>query len=204
MITFSAKDLCTRSCMQIKMLAEHPERKSPPSAMVYYGEAFQKAVARTIPNIIGEEMRGKYTNDRLGITINFSNDIVCNDKIIEVKSVNGKYEDWYLQSSILQCAFYKSMMLLGARHLETASFYVNLGNERVQTEIDPSRNIRYILIFGEEKYEIFVSNPYQIVGFFENKAVCSTDWTSAKRWDEMYKHREFECLAQYINYKSVF
>ena len=183
---------------------EHPEKRPQPSAMVSYGEKFQKAVSNTIHNIIGEEMRGKYVNNELGITINFSNDIVCDDKIIEVKSVCGEYPDWYLHSAILQCAFYKSMMLLGARHLETASFYVNLGNERVQTDINPARGIRYILIFGEEKYEIFVSDPYQIVGFFENKAVNCMDWSSAKRWDEMYKHREFECLAQYSNYKNVF
>jgi len=203
MNTFSAKDLCTRSCMQIKMLTEHPEMRPQPSAMVSYGEKFQKAVADTIPNIIGEEMRGKYVNAAHAITINFSNDIVCADKIIEVKSVTGKYEPWYLQYSILQCAFYKSMMLLGARRLETASFYVNLGNPRVETDVN-LRSIRYILIFGEEKYEIFVSDPYQIVGFFEHKAYCSLDWNTAKQWDEQYKHREYECLKEFINYKMVF
>ena len=192
------------SCMQIKMYAEHPERRPQPSAMVEYGEKFQRAVANTIPNIIGEEMRGKYVNNELGITINFSNDIVCTDKIIEVKSVHGKYEPWYLQSSILQCAFYKSMMLLGAWHLETASFYTNLGNPRVQTDIDASRKITYILIFGEEKYEIFVNDPYQIVRFFEHKAYCSLDWSTAKRWDEQYKRMEYECLKKFISYKMIF
>lgn len=192
------------SCMQIKMFAEHPERRPQPSAMVGFGERFQRAVANSIPNIIGEEMRGKYINNALGITINFSNDIVCDDKIIEVKSVHGKYEPWYLQSSILQCAFYKSMMILGARHLETASFYVNLGNKRVETDIDTSRAIRYILIFGEEHYEIFVSDPYQIVGFFENKAINCGDWDSARKWDGMYKHHEYEALKQCIKYKSIF
>lgn len=203
MNTFSAKDLCTRSCMQIKLFRDHPEKKPQPSAMVAYGEKFQKAVADTIPNIIGEEMRGKYVNNHFGITINFSNDIVCADKIIEVKSVTGKYEPWYLQSSILQCAFYKSMIILGAKHLETASFYVNLGNRRVETDVK-QRSLRYILIFGEEKYEIFVNNPYQIVGFFENKAIHCTDWNSAKKWDEMYKHCEYETLKQYIKYEIIF
>ena len=204
MITFSAKELCTRSCMQLKMFAEHPERKPQPSSMIQYGEKFQRAVASTLHNIIGEEMRGKYVNNDLGITINFSNDIVCEDKIIEVKSVFAPAEDWYFKSSVLQCAFYKSMMLLGARHLETASFYVNIGNPRVETTIDAHRSIKYILIFGEEKYEILVNNPYQIVGFFEHKATCSLDWTSAGQWDGMYKHREFGVLEQYIQYKPVF
>jgi hypothetical protein len=202
MISFSAKDLLTRSCMQIKMFAEHPEKKPLPSQMVAYGEKFQKAVADTIPNIVGEEMRGSYVNMAHGITINFSNDIVCEDKIIEVKSVKYPVEDWYLNSSLLQCAFYKSMIALGARHFETASFYVNLGHERKY--VDVSQAVRYILIFGEEKYEVFVSSPHDVVWFFEHKALCSTDWSIAKAWDAKYKHREFECLNQYISYKTIF
>ena len=187
------------------MLNAHPELKQPPSQDVLNGEKFQNAVADTIPNIIGQEMRGKYQSELYGVTINFSNDIVCPDKIIEVKSVRQPYPDWYLHSSILQCAFYKSMMLLGARHLETASFYVNLGNKRVTTEFgDETRSIKYILIFGEEKYEILVDNPYQIVSFFEYKAACCNDWTSAKRWDEKYKHREWDMLKNNIKYINVF
>ena len=100
MNTFSAKDLLTRSCMQIMMFNAHPELKQPPSQNVLNGEKFQKAVADTIPNIIGQEMRGKYYSEAYGITINFSNDIVCPDKIIEVKSVKQPYPDWYLHSSI--------------------------------------------------------------------------------------------------------
>jgi hypothetical protein len=203
MNSFSAKDLLTRSCMQIKMFAEYPERKPQPSAMVNYGEKFQKAVANTIPNIIGEEMRGRYIDSVSGIVINFSNYIVCNDKIIEVKSVSYPVQDWYFNSSILQCALYKSFILSGANHLETASFYVSLGNERVETYID-TNNVRYILIFGEEKYEIFVSNPYEIVSFFVNKARCCNNWAIAKEWDAKYKHLEYEILAKYIKYKPIF
>lgn len=205
MNTFSAKDLLTRSCMQIKMFAEHPERKPQPSSMMMYGEKFQRAVADTIQGVIGEEMRGSYKCIGYDIAINFSNDIVCNDKIIEVKSVTGEAPAWYLESSLLQCALYKSLILCGANDLVTASFYANLGNERKHAHFGPFDRFRYILIFGEEKYEVNVYDPWQIVGFFEYKASCCTGtWDLAKNWDLRYKHREFECLKRFFGFKQIF
>ena len=203
MITFSAKDLLTKSCRQIKMLTAHPEYRTAPSSMMIYGSKFQDAVADTIPNVIGQEMRGVYTNAAQGLSINFSNDIVCNDKIIEVKSVVGQVPEWYRNNSLLQCAFYKSMILMGARHLETASFYVNEGNERIETFIN--QRFRYILIFGEEKYEIHVNDAAQIVGFFEYKAACCSGmWANATSWDERYKHMEYEHLKPFFSYRNIF
>jgi hypothetical protein len=203
MLTFSAKDLCTRGCMQLKYLMEHPEARQQPSAAVYYGERFQKAVANTIPNIVGQEMGGCYSNGR--ITINFSNDIVCkDDTIVEVKSVIGNAPDWYFHSSLLQCAFYKSLILFGTNNLRTSSFYVNEGHERVYHTIDIHRKFRYILVFGEEKYEITVNRPEQIVGFFEYKGECCENWELAKNWDFRYKQLEYDKLKSFFSYKPIF
>lgn len=213
MITFSAKDLLTKSCRQIKMLNSHPEYRTPPSAMMEYGSKFQDAVADTLPNIIGQEMRGTYVSNNYGhnIAINFSNDIVCNGKdhnftIYEVKSVVGKAPEWYKQSSLLQCAFYKTMILMGADRLETASFYVNEGHERNIVCINPHINrVKYILIFGEEKYEVDVWDAARIIGFFEYKAACCCgEWDLATKWDEHYKHAEFECLKNFFSYRNIF
>ena len=209
MITFSAKDLLTKSCRQIKMLKEHPELNPSPSNMMIYGSNFQKAVADTIPGIIGQEMRGTYVANKYGyggIGINFSNDIVCKNTIYEVKSVFGAVPDWYLKSSLLQCAFYKSMILMGADRLETASFYVNEGHERKVVYMNPHINkIRYILIFGEEKYEIRIKDVGKIIGFFEYKAACCCDnWSLASSWDFRYKHKEYEVLKDAFTYNNIF
>ena len=200
MNSFSAKDLVTRSCMQIRMFAEHPERKPLPSQMVDYGEKFQRAVADTLPNIVGEEMRGIYTNG--GISIYFSNDIVCEDKIIEVKSVTGNAPEWYFQNSLLQCAFYKSMIMQGFNRLETASFLVNQGYERKSAIVATWTD--YILIFGEEKYKIEVNNTHGIINFFLGKARACTDWNLAKNFDFINKHREFEILSKYFDCYPIF
>ena len=199
-MTFSAKDLVSRSCSQIKLFMDYPEKRPQPSSNMLYGEKFQRAVADTIPNIIGEEMRGIYTNG--GLSIYFSNDIVCNDKIIEVKSVVGTAPDWYFKSALIQCAFYKAMIMQGFNRLETASFYVNLGNERNVTIVP--RHIDYFLIFGEEKYKIEVDNPNAIINFFLDKAMACTDWNLAKNFDFVNKHREFDILKRYFRYNNVF
>ena len=213
MITFSAKDLLTKSCRQIKMLTAHPEYRTPPSAMMEYGSKFQDAVADTLPNIIGQEMRGTYVSNNYGhnIAINFSNDIVAQNKnydytIYEVKSVVGKAPEWYKQSSLLQCALYKAMIITKVDRLETASFYVNEGHEKKVVYLCTNINrVRYVLIFGEEKYEISLLDAPRIINFFEYKAsCCCSDWKMATDWDNRYKHLEFECLKGCFSYRNIF
>lgn len=91
-VYFSAKDLCTRSCMQIKMFRERPELKPKPNTNQWKGCDFQHEVAKTLDNVVGEEMGGCVQDDNL--LIYFSNDIVCMDKIIEVKSIDETEEGY--------------------------------------------------------------------------------------------------------------
>ena len=45
MISFSAKDLCTRSCMQIRFFNENPDKRPKPNVNTIFGESFQHKVA---------------------------------------------------------------------------------------------------------------------------------------------------------------
>ena len=198
--TFSAKDLCVRSCMQIKMFTEHPDLRPNPSPNAIQGAEYQHKLFLSLPNTIGEEMRGSYCWYGKFI-INFSNDIVCNDKIIEVKTVNKPVEEWYFKSSIWQCAVYYSLLMMSDRRLVTSTFYIEQGNPKIETVVD--ENIKYILYFGEDKYEIEVTNPYSIVDFIKRKAIASTDWQDAKLFDQEYKHTEFEKFNSCFKYKKI-
>ena len=197
--SFSAKDLCSRSCMQIRMFDLHPEKRPISTINTETGVTYQHQIALTTDNVIGEELRGTYINEN--ICINFSNDIVCNDKIIEVKSVNREIEDWYFNSSVLQCAFYKSLLLKSNKQLITAKFYSDLGNPIIKTTVDD--NIKYILYFGEKKYNIIVVNPDSIIEFFINKAKATFDWDSAKEFDSKYKFKEYETLKDYFRFELM-
>lgn len=197
--SFSAKDLCSRSCMQIRMFDLHPEKRPVPTINTEIGVTHQHQIALNTNNVIGEELRGTYINEN--ICINFSNDIVCKDKIIEVKSVNREVEDWYFNSCVLQCALYKSLLLKSNKQLITAKFYSDLGNPIVKTTVDD--NIKYILYFGEKKYNIIVVNPDLIIEFFVNKAKATFDWDLAKEFDLNYKFKEYETLKNYFYFELM-
>lgn len=199
-VSFSAKDLCSRSCMQIKMFTEHPELRPKPSPNAISGIEYQHELFLNTPDAIGEEMRGTYCwYDRF--YINFSNDIVCKDKIIEVKTVKEPVEEWYLKSSIWQCAVYCSLLLKSDRHLITSTFYVEQGHPKIETVVD--ENIKYVLYFGKDKYEIKVTDPDSIVDFIKRKALASRDWQDAKFFDEEYKHKEFEKFSPCFKYEKI-
>ena len=193
--TFSAKDLCSRSCKQIKMFNEHPELRPKPNENVINGSKFQDEVALSFDNLIGQEMRGTYIKD--DIIINFSNDIVCKDKIVEVKSVNREIEDWYFNCSILQCAVYKSLLTKTNKKLSTSRFYLDMGHPLIETIVD--NDIDYYLKFGDKTYKVIVNNPDKIVNFIFAKAKACLQWDTAKRFDESYKFKEFSELNKYFS-----
>ena len=199
MYSFSAKELCTRSCMQLKMFMEHPEKKPTPfeNPNIVMGDKYQHELARNFTNVIDEEMRGSLVTANL--TINFTHDIVCDDKIVEIKYVDParELEDWYLKSSLLQCAIYKALTNKCGGHLETATFRVNMGHEKQYATVQ--HDIPYILYFGNDKYKIMTNNDDAITDFIINKAYASLDWTEAKNFDARYKHKEYETLSPYFS-----
>lgn len=197
--SFSAKDLCSRSCMQIKMFDLHPELRPIPNINQENGTNFQHQIALNTKNIIGEEMRGSFIKD--DILINFSNDIVCPDKIIEVKSVNREIEDWYFNNSIYQCAVYKALLMKSNKKLVTSKFFVDLGNPYIETTVNG--DISYYLKFGNELFLIEVNNADKIVEFIYNKAIASMDWDKAREFDANYKFKEYETLKDYFKFSKV-
>jgi len=199
MISFSAKDLCTRSCMQIMFFNEFPEKRPKPSTNMLYGETFQHKVAQQTRDVIGEEMRGTFICD--DICINFSNDIVTKNSIIEVKSIDRKVEDWYFKSSILQCAVYSALLKKAEGKLVTATFFAEMGNPIVETNVNT--DINYFLNFGGALFEVKVDDADKIVDFIVNKAKHCTSWEQAKEFDEKYKQKEYEILKHYFHYNKI-
>ena len=197
MISFSAKDLCTRSCMQIKFFNENPDKRPKPNSNVLFGETFQHKVAEQTKRVIGEEMRGTFIYEN--ICINFSNDIVTKDAIIEVKSVNRDVEDWYLESSLVQCAVYSALLRKTNGNLVTSKFFADMGNPIVETKVKP--NIDYNLRFGDTLYCIEVNDEDKIIDFIIKKAKHCNTWDEAKIFDAQYKQKEFETLKDFFKYK---
>lgn len=185
--------------MQIKMFREKPELKPVPTINQLNGISYQDEVANRVKGLIGQEMRGTYIKDN--ICINFSNDIVCEDGIIEVKTVRGTDSiDWYFDNSILQTAAYKALLENSNKKLVTSKFHLEKGNPYVETRVS---EFDYYLLFGVDLYKIEVNDSKKIVDFLIRKAKASLYWDTAREFDREFKKREFEVLKDSFSTELV-
>lgn len=201
-IRFSAKDLCTRSCMQLKMFRERPELKPKPNVAQWQGCDFQHNLTKALDNVIGEEMGNCLQHNNL--LIYFANDIVTTGHIFEVKNItnyDATKDEWFLKSSLAQCAVYKTLTHFCKNKLKTAVFHVQNGNK--YTECVVGDYTHYILVFGTKRFEIVVHNYDAIRNFILAKATHSLNWDTAKAFDLKYKGQEFEILKQYFSFKEI-
>ena len=203
--SFSAKDLCSQSCKQIRMFQVHPELRTITASQRKHmidGVSFQSKIASKQDNLIGEEMRGYYTHR--DIRIFFCNDIVCKDKIIEVKYIGGSrtVEKWYFESSLLQAALYYSLLLC-SENLELVTATFAREERKPERKILFNKEMNYYLHFGNDVYQIHCSSPKKIVSFFTQKASSTSNWNDAKAFDQEFKHKEYQVLKKYFSYTKV-
>lgn len=202
---YSASKLIKCSAAQIvyfKNRAEHFLNRQ-----LLLGEQYQSKIIKdeSLANIVADEMRGCYAYNN--IEIFFCVDMIKNGEFYEIKSIfddNGnetlEYPEWYLHSSLLQCAFYKSLILkMDGNILYTPKFRIKEGYKKVHIQIN--KKAPYYLLFGQVgKYEIQVQNPDKIIEFYKDKIEHCNDYSSAREFDSKYKFKEFDLLKQYFNY----
>lgn len=206
-IKYSAADLIKKSCRQMVFLRNKKEQIV--SAMQRKGVQFQSKITEEIKEQnrgeVAEELRGSYSYDNK--TIFFCVDLYFNECFYEVKSIFDKdgnvsdtYDEWYLNISALQCAFYKSLLMLGDNgRLFTPKFRIREGFEFKAQEINKFND--YFLIFGNVgKYKIEVSDPEAIIDFYKYKIESLVDYDTASIFDYKYKRKEFDILKEYFSF----
>jgi len=206
-IKYSAADLIKKSCRQIVFLRNKKEQIV--SAMQRKGIQFQSKITNEIKEQnkgeVAEELRGSYSYNNK--TIFFCIDLYFNECFYEVKSifdedgnVSDIYDDWYLNNSLLQCAFYKSLLMLGDNDkLFTPKFRLREGFEFKVQEINKLND--YFLIFGNVgKYKIDVLDPEAIVDFYKYKIESLEDYNAASAFDAKFKRKEFDILKEYFSF----
>lgn len=187
--------------MQIRMFMIHPENRPKPNQNMLEGVNFQEQVCKSLENVIDQEMVGEfYDNNDI---IRFSIDIVTNENFIEVKSVDKERDipEWYLKSSLLQCAVYYSLLKESDGILHTAKFRCDKGYEMV--DCIANKENQYILIFGDEKYSISLLDKKAILDFVIKKKNSCMSWDDAKEFDRKFKQKEFEELSKYFEYERI-
>jgi len=204
---YSASDLVKKSSRQMVFLRN--KREQIASAMQRKGIKFQSKVTEEEKAInkgkVAEELRGSYSYDN--IVIFFCIDMFANDSFYEIKSIFDKegnecntYEDWYLYNSLLQCALYKSLLMLGNNDvLFTPKFRLKEGFEFEAQPVNKMND--YFLIFGNiAKYKVTVIDPLKIVEFYKAKIKSLENYDTATIFDNNYKRKEFETLLPYFTY----
>lgn len=187
---FSAADLVKKSAAQIKYLRDKQERIY--NARIARGVQHQKKVVEKLQAT--EELRSLIEID--DIVIFASHDLLTDDYIAEIKNVEGEYEDWYLQSSLLQAAFYKAILIKSGGFLKTPSFRIKEGYPVIKTKVETS--ISYKLFFGEEIYEIIDVDTDALINYFLNKAKETYDYDRARAFDYKHKFKHYEELKTYF------
>lgn len=199
---YSLKDLCSKSCKQIKMYTDHKDLRPQASDFAKEGEKFQNDFAERLGDrLFGVEMGNMY--HLMENAICFSCDIITTEgNVVEVKSVRDEsnYEDWYFNSCVLQCAAYCSFLKYN-KSISTSSFYKKEHNVDLHMELP--EDFKYFLVFGSRFFRVDVTDYMKIIDFFERKANACENWDTAGEFDKLYKRKEYEILSEYFNFTEL-
>lgn len=163
------------------------------------------------------EMRGTYvTPDQTLIHFAFDEIKKKENKtvFIEHKHIDNEknLEDWYIQFSILQVAFYQSLAQ-DINHYVTAKF-LRKTHEIKQLSVDNKRVFKLVFSNDEFKrvYKIKVTDPEKIIEYYLNKNKHSLlqnptnlnkDYSIAREYDAEFKGCDWDNLKQFIKYKRI-
>ena len=136
-----------------------------------------------------------------GDVLFFCIDMVRDNTPVEIKMVEGIPELWYLQSSLVQSAYYAAL-LSRVDYLDTPKFRQREGVERYRSEV-PTGDFE--LWFGDDKY--VVSPSQQLLDHYTKKmqvvreCVKAESYNAARAFDHDFKHKEFSLMTP--TYKAI-
>ena len=196
-MNFSAKQIINSSATKLWWIRNHGDNKDMNqfTEARELGSKFQKQVAQSL--LLGEyeeEMGGFVTVYETGDRIYFSNDVVLDNghAIIECKYPMFGYTEDFLNKSILQCAFY-SFLSDQCTILKKAKFACPEGVEPKQIKLDD--NFKYLLAFGDQMFEIKVTNHNLIWEWCKQKICNSINYSDAKAYNESHPQKyQYEML----------
>jgi hypothetical protein len=196
---FSVGKLCKQSASQILFLSNRPPQVvATPEQIAGIKYQSQVSLSKYKEMCGNSSISGKtlyYSWDEVQVK---SGGIL---RFIEHKKVAGDYQNWYLNNSLLQTAIYAAFTLK-TRRLNTAKFYSALGNP-VYTIDTRGASRKFFLKFGNETYRVSVTNTDKIRKFMKNKIKSLENYTLAKEFDSIWKHKEFELLSDCFTYTKT-
>ena len=223
-IAIGAADLVKRSAMQITYFHKHPKAKKATTPVQLTGLEHQRAVS--VSPLV--EMRGIFKRNGVTIFYCFDEIIAGSDgigliehKMFEHRPMDvpvpcgiiglpetrfGMMPTWFLRSCISQVAFYGALAILNPnREYETASFYrtqEGVVNRVHKFTLDPMAAVKHMLRINNSLVEVILRDPLPLVEFYLGKASLTSSYAQASKWDETWKHREWDWVHRYFTYRS--
>lgn len=205
MFLHSASGLIKNSARQLVYRRLNPLVQRPIMDGMNRGTDHQHIVVQSLQERyrgIREDMRGQFDhgNNRIFFCVDAAN----RKRFFEIKHVRDplNVENWYLESSLLQSAYYQALLLVGnITELTTPAFMVAQGHQSRTIRVTP--NSPYILLFGDKSYCVTPQNPQKLVDFYLDKIAATRNYESARVWDNRYKHKEFSAMKSTFSYEEV-
>lgn len=204
-IHLSLSALLKQSAMQSCYLRKKKKEKPVSEAMVQGNIlAHEKSISEYV------EMRGTYNHKSFNnFLIHYAFDeIEVNDKsalLIEHKNITSEkpVEMWYFESCVLQTAVYQAFAKVNKnKHLQTATFHIKEGNPKEELELN-NLYLRSQLRMGDDVYTVVVTDPIKLVNFYCRKAEAILDYDNARKFDSLYKFKEYKALKECLSFRPI-
>jgi hypothetical protein len=201
MYNLSASQLIKSSLAQMVYLTKRRIQKPVTKAQIE-GNKYAEQVSKGLP----QELRGTVRYDMF--TIFFCLDALGGDTAMEIKNVEGEYEDWYFKSSLIQTSLYFSL-LDKVSYLDTPAFRRKEGYDEIFVDLKENPIHHYHLLFGEH-FVLSVSKNEDVYKHYIRKAymfceAMAHDWEeamyTAKKWDSKYKFKELDLFT--VDYEKL-
>ena len=190
-MNFSAAELVKRSAAQLLLFAIKAKNYKPTAGQLKGNSYAEKVVEKEGGSA---ERRGTVAIDNNKL-IFFCVDLVQNNKFIEIKHIDPErsLEEWYLQSSLLQSAFYAAL-LEDVDVLFTPKFKRKEGYKQEVTPVPTLKTFE--LWFGNEKYQVFpnqtLKQHYINKAKLLEEALAIESFDMCREFDTEFKHKEYD------------
>jgi hypothetical protein len=107
-------------------------------------------------------------------------------------------DSWYFQNSVIQVAAYRAFFEASSKSLKTALFYRQQNPQAQVHHLNLSdKPVDFFLNFGNTWYRVVCENK-ELRRFYMTKLRACKDYNVARRFDEVFKHKEWNHLWRHI------
>lgn len=195
-MNFSASQLVKKSASQLLYYYMN-NKTSPVTENQVKGNNYANDIVKQ--SNATSEKRGtlKVNDDYLFFCIDYVKGSVFSE--IKMVTNDDDYQGWYLQSSIIQATFYRTL-LNKVTFLDTPLFKQKEGVEQIV--IDIPKKIDFQLWFGKDKYQI--QNDEKIFNHYINKLNIIKNGFTQRNFDECRKFDAEFKFKEFNTYKPKF